>query len=223
MDDRSIIKEASDLKKAGDINGAILKLYLICKPGTKTTPCDECLRLPLYLQQAGRSDEAWAILNEYLYFEQPKNDVYSIHFIAKLYDKMRMLLQKKGNHKRAIHFGIMHHIYLLRSAYKNIKVHVDNISKFTSSRYDPHDIENIVRINRDAKAREKKHIINLSSKDKIKSVIMPLLKKGKFDSCYEDINNIVMIWVEKLPLCNDKDYSDRIDAVLKSAENNRTT
>jgi predicted negative regulator of RcsB-dependent stress response len=58
-----LLKEATQLKKAGDWDGAIKALrqaYANAKSEGVSYGADAYLRLPKYLYEAGKSDEAWS-------------------------------------------------------------------------------------------------------------------------------------------------------------------
>lgn len=66
---RELLKEATSLKKSGDIHGAIESLrqaYQASKSEGVTFSADVYLRLPKYLYQAGKPDEAWSEYNRAL-------------------------------------------------------------------------------------------------------------------------------------------------------------
>ena len=76
MDDivGTLLKKATEQKKSGDINNAILTLKLAYGEIAKTTieyPVETFLRLPMYLQEAKQNDEAWKEFNKILAYGFP--------------------------------------------------------------------------------------------------------------------------------------------------------
>jgi len=107
-----LLKEATAKKKAGNLEGAIDVLKMAYKAIEKQGggyTVEVFLRLPMYLQAAGRSDEAWNELARLLksgYSGQLKSaDVLPMEH-ALIYDKIRLFLQREGKHDQAVGFGI---------------------------------------------------------------------------------------------------------------------
>lgn len=64
-----LFKEATQLKKSGDLDGAVKALrqaYINAKSEGVSYGTDYYLRLPKYLYEAGRADEAWSEYNRAL-------------------------------------------------------------------------------------------------------------------------------------------------------------
>jgi len=107
-----LLKGATAKKKAGDLESAINVLKMAYKAIEKQGggyTVEVFLRLPMYLQAAGRSDEAWNELARLLkggYSGQLKSaDVLPMEHTL-IYDKMRLFLQREGKHDQAVGFGI---------------------------------------------------------------------------------------------------------------------
>jgi len=110
-----LFKEATSLKKSGDIDGAILKLrsaYRAIEKTNITWSVQTFIRLPQYLQLAGRNDEAWKEFNNLLLGYPNQLNVAEVlpmnHSI--IYDKMRLFLQKEKRYKKAVVFGIFSYL-----------------------------------------------------------------------------------------------------------------
>ena len=107
-----LLKDATALKKAGDLEAAISKLreaYAAIERDGEQHNVDPFLRLPAYLQAAGRSDEAWREYNNLIVhgFPNQGNDWSLLTmFHSKIYDKMRLFLQREGKAEQAIVFGV---------------------------------------------------------------------------------------------------------------------
>lgn len=112
----TLLKKATELKKNGNIDSAIdtLKLaYSEIKKTNTTYLINTFLRLPLYLQEAKRNDEAWKEFNNLLSQGYPNYDRDQEVWPAEegiIYDKMRLFLQREGKHNLAISFGIFSHL-----------------------------------------------------------------------------------------------------------------
>lgn len=104
----NLLKEATAAKQNGDINKAIELLkeaYKEIKKSGVIYSVNTYLRLPLYLQEAGRKDEAWKEFNELILSSFSNSEVAPMdHSI--IYDKMRLFLQREGKHKKAVRFGL---------------------------------------------------------------------------------------------------------------------
>ncbi len=97
---RELLKEATQLKHDKKFDEACEKLKeAYSAKGADELMVKERLRLPMYLQLAGKNDEGWKILNE---INITFIDVFSQAEIA---NQMRVFLQKEKKHKQAIMFG----------------------------------------------------------------------------------------------------------------------
>lgn len=107
-----LLKEATAKKDAGDIIGAIdilKKAYQEISKLETIYPVNTFLRLPLYLQDAGRNDEAWHEFDVLLtkgYPNQMNNPELIPMDHSIIYDKMRLFLQREGKNALAVQFGI---------------------------------------------------------------------------------------------------------------------
>jgi hypothetical protein len=155
-----LLKEATKLKKDGDIEGAIRTLRLAYKEiekGDAGYSIRTYLRLPLYLQKANRNDEAWHEYNRLItsgYPNQSKNPEIIPMDQSLIYDKMRLFLQKEGKNNIAITYGILSYISWCLGLYHQGRIQELNIQK---------------------------------SREHIEQEVKPLLKKAK---CEEKLINI---------------------------------
>ncbi len=107
-----MLKEATSLKKEGDIDEAIRtlrKAYQSIASGRTIHSVSSFLRLPAYLQEAGRPDEAWQEFNSLLtrgYPNQPKNAAGRWMDHSTVYNKMRLFLQREKKPLEAVTFGV---------------------------------------------------------------------------------------------------------------------
>jgi len=101
------------MKRDGDLNGAIDTLqaaYVLMARESTIYRVDTYLRLPLYLQAAGRNDEAWSEFNRLIsegYPNQLSNFSIQTMEHSKIYNKMRLFLQREGKYDKAIVQGML--------------------------------------------------------------------------------------------------------------------
>lgn len=96
---RELLKQATTLKKELKYQQACDKLReAYAADGAENLMTKDRLRLPMYLQLAGKSDEGWAILNA---MSLARLDVFSQAEIA---DQMRVFLEKEGKLNQALVF-----------------------------------------------------------------------------------------------------------------------
>jgi hypothetical protein len=118
-----LLKEATARKKAGDMDGAIECLRRAYKRISRTRivySVNTFLRLPLYLEQARRADEAWSEFNRLLTDGYPNQirtrDLLPMHHSI-IYDKMRLFLQREHHAQRAVKFGVFSHVSWCQGLY----------------------------------------------------------------------------------------------------------
>jgi len=108
-----LLKQATAFKRAGDINsaiGALRQAYAIIAKGHILYGVDPFLRLPLYLQEDGRNDEAWMEFNKLIlegYPNQLPNAGVRAMEHSKIYDKMRLFLNREGRNEESIIYGVL--------------------------------------------------------------------------------------------------------------------
>jgi hypothetical protein len=89
---RNFLKEATVLKKEKKYSEACKKLYeAYSANGSENLMIEDRLRLPMYLQLAGRNDEGWDELNRLL---KVYNDEFSQ---PRIHNQMRIFLRKENN------------------------------------------------------------------------------------------------------------------------------
>jgi hypothetical protein len=86
------------------------RAYIAISKGQTVYPIETFLRLPAYLQEAGRRDEAWqayeALLNNGYPLQLNNADLIPMYQSA-IYDKMRLFLQREGSQIPAIAYGVL--------------------------------------------------------------------------------------------------------------------
>lgn len=97
---RKLLKDATQTKQNGDIAAAIELLrtaYALMDKSNYGSAIQERLRLPMYLQQAKKSDEAWYEFNQLVInCEKWAETPFLFDDYSAINDKMRLFLQKEG-------------------------------------------------------------------------------------------------------------------------------
>lgn len=183
----TLLKEATAKKKAGDLKNAIKLLkeaYKEINRSSTVYPVDVFLRLPMYLQEAKRNDEAWREFKLLLTkgYPNPMNNPELIpmdHSI--IYDKMRLFLQREGKNELAVRFGILSYLSWAIGLYKQ-------------------------RRNNELKA----YIF----KENLENTIRKLLKKAKKEDLVERLSAIVEEQIKRLPNIDFGELTKQIDGVI---------
>jgi tetratricopeptide (TPR) repeat protein len=107
-----LLKEASQKKRNGDLDGAIALLKAAYKELDRYSlsfSIEVYLRLPLYLQESGKKDEAWQEFNRLVSWvnSRPRYspEVTPMELSA-IWDKMRLFLQREGKNDYAVQFAV---------------------------------------------------------------------------------------------------------------------
>jgi hypothetical protein len=107
-----LLKEATNKKRSGELDGAITILrsvYDKLNSNGMMFSIETYLRLPLYLQEAGRKDEAWSEFNQLILWVNSKQR-YSPEVTPMeqsiIWDKMRLFLQREGKNDYAVQFAV---------------------------------------------------------------------------------------------------------------------
>jgi len=167
-----LLKEATSKKKSGDLDNAIKLLreaYREISNGSIIYSVDTFLRLPLYLQEAKRNDEAWREFNLLLTEGYPNqmNDPELIpmdHSI--IYDKMRLFLQREGKTELAIRFGVFSFLSWAIGLFRQ---------------------------------KRKDELETYTSRENIEETVRKLLKKAKKENLVEQVITIVEEQISHLP------------------------
>lgn len=183
------LREATAKKKAGDMDGAIESLREAYKIISKTSinyTIDPYLRLPLYLQQAGKNDEAWSEFNR-LIVEGYPNQMKIRELIpmdhSAIYDKMRLFLQRENKPIESVKFGVLSHLSWGLGLYYQ-----------------------------ERKKELKTHI----SKSSIEAMLEGLLKKAKKPELRSELAKIIMLEIKEFPKIDLANIGRKVDqAVLQ--------
>lgn len=187
-----LLKEATAQKQAGNINSAIETLKLAYKEledSPSIYPIDTYLRLPLYLQQADRNDEAWGELNRLILWVNSKTR-YSKELSPMdqsiIWDKMRLFLQREGKYDYAIQFAIWSYVSWGNGLYEQNR-------------------------------NDEFHTYKL--KANIEKSLLPAVKKAGKQVYIEEIAKIVSKSLNSFPQLDYRELSESITTIIKPATN----
>jgi tetratricopeptide (TPR) repeat protein len=104
-----LMKESTALKKAGKFNEAVEKIkeaYKEAQEKSLTLTVNDYLKLPPYLQKAGKNDEAWAWFNDLIrsFASDPMS-------LSQIYGKMGLFRERENNPKDAIKYNVLSSMY----------------------------------------------------------------------------------------------------------------
>ena len=187
MEPNELLKQATAKKKVGDLESAIKLLRDAYKEISKSSivyPVNTFLRLPAYLQEAGKSDEAWRELNNILtngYPNQLNNPEIIPMDHSAIYDGMRLFLQREGKSESAVKLGVLSYICWAIGLHKQRRM--DELKKYTS-------------------------------RENIELSVIKLLKKAKKEELVEKVSAIVEEYIKKLPSIRLGELAQEIDTVV---------
>ena len=183
-----LLKQATIKKNNGDLDGAIKLLkdaYEELDKSSMLYSIQTYLRLPLYLQEAGRKDEAWGEFNRLILWVNSKSR-YSAGVTPMeqsiIWDKMRLFLQREGKNEYAVQFGVWSYLSW-------------SVGLYTQKRKDELDA--------------------YASKSSIEKTVKPLLKRAKKEAYQVSIVNMISNQLKNLPKLDFKQIADTIQKELK--------
>lgn len=185
----SLLKIATSLKKNDPALGAevLRKAYQLAENETVAYPVDTFLRLPMFLQLAGKNDEAWAEYNRLLAEGFPSeiksNEMLYVNHSA-IYDKMRLFLEREKKPIQAVKFGVYSHVCWCLGMYYQKRE--SDLKKCTSD-------------------------------EAVEGCVSSLLKKAKKLECGDSIQKIVKTSLEKIPQIRLSELGESIDRALKTS------
>ena len=187
MEPDVLLKEATVYKKNGNQNDAIEKLrqaYQLMENNGIQYSLDSYLRLPMYLQEADKNDEAWSEFNLLI---QKLPNIYStskeilVMGYSQIYDKMRLFLQSEDKNIEAIKCGILSYLYWGVGL---------KLQKRDDEYYDFIKKENYI-------------------KDLLK-----LLKKAKIEALLNDFLELIQSQIEKIPKIDINGISRKFELII---------
>lgn len=149
------------------------------------------LRLPMYLQQAGRSDEAWREFNNLLTLGYPKmeNSEQGRRWMeAAVYDKMRLFLEREKKFEHAV---------VMRAAEAMASIRADLGAPAKQG----------WRLERAGRCK---------SRDYLAARVLPLLKRGKLWHHADAVLDVMERWAAMLPDCDDNWFESEMFAVMRA-------
>jgi len=183
-----LLKQATIKKNTGDLDGAIKLLkeaYEELDKSSMLYSIQTYLRLPLYLQEAGRKDEAWGEFNS-LILRVNSKPRYSAEVTPMeqsiIWDKMRLFLQREGKNEYAVQFGIWSFLSWAVGLY--VQKRKDELNTYTSRAH-------------------------------IEKALKPLLKKAGKEASLENIVDVISSQLKSLPKLDFKQIADTIQKELK--------
>lgn len=187
-----LLREATALKEAGDIDGAIAKLrsaYAEIAKGKTDYTINTFLRLPIYLKSAKRNDDAWREFNLLLsksYPNQPVQPGAREYSESVIYDKMRLFLQREGKNVIAVRYGILSYLSDLRHRFA-----AQILNESFKLQYG-----------------------NWASAENCRVIVTRLLKKAKRLEKLDEVSAVVMSWVAKMPDGDDVKVAEKVASIL---------
>lgn len=182
-----LLKEATRQKDEGNLDLAIETLrraYAEIGQSYVSYSIDTFLRLPLYLQKAGRNDEAWDEFNLLVTRGFP-NQLQNLEVLpmerSQIFDKMRLFLQREKKFDLAVRFGIWSFISWA------------------------------IGLARQKRTRELNSYISRSN---VADCVENLLKKAKKSDVLDELTQLVVSERKRLPNIDVADLGRRIDAIL---------
>lgn len=156
----------------------------LTKPSRRHYTIDPFLRLPLYLQQAGKNDEAWSEFNRLLVEGYPNQmkirELIPMNHSA-IYDKMRLFLQRENKPRESVKFGVFAYLSW------GLGLHYQE---------------------------RKKELRTHISKSSIVAMLEGLLKKAKMPHLKNELVKIVMLEIKEFPNINLANIGKQIDQIV---------
>lgn len=116
-----LMKESTALKKSGKFNEAVEKIkeaYKEAQEKSLTLTVNDYLKLPPYLQKAGKNDEAWGWFNDLI--RSFANDPMSL---SQIYGKMGLFRERENNPRDAIKYNVLSSMYWCLGLHEQITQH----------------------------------------------------------------------------------------------------
>ena len=171
-----LAKEATELKKEKRYKEALNKFIEASKAdGNEEFSVQMNLRLPMYYQLLDRRDEAWGALQDLSHkYNKPSDQ-------SRIYDKMRLHLQKEKSHMGAIPHGIFAFIMTTQGHQELVYSNLQTLDEYNQRGADPKVVKESLKMDID-------RMKNNYSNKVVSDMLEPLLKKAKM----EDIKKPLM-------------------------------
>lgn len=221
---RELLKQATQLKKEKKYDEACEKLNeAFVADGHENLMTKEFLRLPMYLQLAGKNDDGWRALNE---MNIKFIDIYSQSDIA---NQMRIFLQKEKKFKLAIQFtvwSICKNIEIYRSNIKNSENFADEMAELDEEfLLDDESELNIQVVGKTRKENPitdqsylsfKEGISYLQSLDGVTDILKGNIKKAKLSDVEKDICQAIFDYLNNQKKYQLRQVRDILDSCINS-------
>ncbi len=187
-----LLKEATAQKKKENYDRAAELLRRAYNEIAKTNiqyDVKTFLRLPLYLQKSGRNDEAWREFNLLIthgFPNQPPGEAAYEDIKSKIYDKMRLFLQREGRKSFAINFGVLSYLADLKGRY----------------------------LTGQKKELYMQYFDQYSTEDTVERIVEKLVKKADREDIKEELCSLVQKSIEKMPDIFEEEIEDSINLLL---------
>jgi tetratricopeptide (TPR) repeat protein len=186
-DPSKLLKEATSAKKSGNLDEAVSLLRKAYKAISKNDldyGVKTFLRLPLFLQEAGKAEEAWDEFHRLLtkgYPNQSEDSQLIPMSHSEIYDKMRLFLQREGRNNEATKYGIFSHLSWASGLY--LQKRKDEFKDFVAA-------------------------------ETIEDTVMKLLKKDKKANLSDEISNLVKHEINNIPKIDFKALGTEVDSAI---------
>jgi len=192
---RSLLKEATSLKKEKKYIEACDKLReAYSADGAEYLMIEDRLRLPMYLQLAGKNDEGW---NELNLLNLRYVDQFSQPAIA---NQMRVFLQKGGKAKEAVLYGIWTLCKVIEANNMNLESCYRLADSMKASIYDTEPVVGQTPSGNPVRDSSYQHFAdtakNQFSIGNIETHVAPLLKKAKLDGLLNSLSTSLKAYLE---------------------------
>ena len=210
-----LLKIAAKQKKEGNLESAIetlRKAYKINEANNEGIGIAAYLRLPMYLQKAGKNDEGWSEFNKLLtdgWSTYTNMDFEVFYYIYDIYDKMRLFLQREQRAIEAVPYGVISHIMWAMHHFNRWK-HYERKKKEEENIYAKKSCDIFIKKHSDV-------YLGLCSNNflpKLKENFTPLLKKAKKLDCMDEVIKITQTHIKAAPKLNIQGIHSDIERIL---------
>ena len=170
------------------------------------------LRVPRYLQQAGRQEEAWEefqrlLKGGYPNMQKGKETWYQME--SAVYDKMRLFLQREKRLEEAVLYGVRSIIAGIRvwtvptdSRRHRLESEVPKIREREQERL------------RSSESHRMKRLQHEQAKETLDTQLTKLLKRARLQPCHDEALSLLCEWANDLPEADDVAYEAKLQNVL---------
>ena len=175
-----LAKEATKLKKEKKYKEALNKfLEAIKADGSEDFSVQLELRLPMYYQLLGRRDDAWGALQDLSHkYNKPSDQ-------SRIYDKMRLHLQKEKSHMGAIAHGIFAFIMTTQGHQELVYSNLQILDEYKQRGIDPKVVNESLKMDID-------RMKNNYSNKVVSDMLEPLLKKANMEDMKKPLMSGIM-------------------------------